>query len=346
MLWLAIILTAIAALGLPQTLHADYYRPANTGADALYTPLNSFSHYTFDTLQLPDNFDQHNIDHRFSTLFDNLTHPDAAINSEGGWGRFINRQILPYDTEHSSDWPTALPNYALHLFGGGIVYRRDLEYYRAHQYAHPLWAAVGTAMAAELAQEAIEKKTSAADDPVADVFIFRPLGIWLFSDDQRAEYIEKNLKPAVWPHLILYDPSNDQLRNTGISYVVRPQLLSHGNTELFAYMGMNNLVGLSHTQASGNTLSWGVGAAITRIAFPNGELNYKTRPSVGLFGDRNGNLLWSAIYNGTEDLKLRVNIYPWQNQPIKFGVALGVTDDQRGWLGVTLNMPLGLGAGF
>lgn len=327
-------------------LQADYYRPGQVGSDAVYTPLNSFSHYIFDTLQLSRNFDQYHLDQRLDTLSDNLFHPNESVESEGGWGRFINRQVFPYDTNHANDWPTMLPNYALHLFGGGAVYRRDLEYYRAHGYSHPQWAAIGTAMVAELMQEAFEKKTSTPDDPVADVYIFRPLGIWLFSDDDRARYIEKQLKPAVWPNLLYYDPNDDKFRNVGVNYVVRPQFINEGETKPFIYMGMNNLVGLSHPLPSGDTLSWGAGVAITRIFYSNGELNYNTRPSVGLFRDRNGSLLWSAIYNGTENLKLRVNIYPWQRQGLKFGLALGITDDQRGWLAATLNMPFGLGGQF
>ncbi|MBU2885297.1 hypothetical protein KO507_05915 [Gilvimarinus agarilyticus] len=337
---------SLVILLMASPVQADYYQPSAVGSDALYTPLNSFSHYTFDTLQLPRNFDQHNLDDRFQTLFDNLSEPGRSIDNEGGWGRFINRQVLPYDTEYVSDWPTMLPNYALHLFGGGLVYRRDLEYFRAKDYSYPQLAAVGTAILSELAQEAVEKKTTTEDDPVADFYIFRPLGLWLFADDGRAKTIEKWLKPAIWPHQLMYNPSTDKLRNAGISYVIRPQLLSSDNTELFMYMGMNNMAGLSHTLSNGQTISWGVGVAMTRIYYKNDELAYNTRPSAGIFADRNGNLLWSAIYNGTEDLKLRVNIYPWQRQSFKFGIALGITDDQHGWFGATLNMPFGIAGNF
>ncbi|MCP8899650.1 hypothetical protein [Gilvimarinus xylanilyticus] len=336
----------IACVCLVPQARADYYRASQEGADALYNPLNSFSHYAFDTLQMPDNFDQHNLGDRFNELFDELGNPDAAIQDEGGWGRFINRQLLPYDSDYARDWPTALPNYALHLFGGGVVYRRDLEYYRAHGYRYPQFAAIATALASELSQEAVEKKTSTDDDPIADFYVFRPLGVWLFADDERAAYIEKHLQPEVWPHLIFYDPSSDTLRNAGINYVVRPQFLSFDSTEFFVYMGMNSLVGLSHSLSGGNTLSWGAGIALTRIYYRSGVLRYESRPSLGVFGDRDGNLLWSVIYNGTEALKLRVNVYPWKSQTIKFGLGLGVTDDDRAWLGFTLNMPMGLGRQF
>ncbi len=324
-------------------VQADYYRPADEGSDALYTPLSSFFHYGFDTLQLPDNFDHKDMDRRASTVFDELRNPDRAIRSEGGYRLFVNRQIFPVDSDHAEEWPTMLPNYFLHLFGGGLVYRRDLEYFRAHDYERPQLSAIVLAMTVELMQEIFEKKSTTSDDAIADFYLFRPLGIWLFSDDRRAEYIGRHLRPSIWPHLMYYDPTVERFRNAGISYVVRPRFLSSDNTQAFAYFGMNNLFGLSHCNSEDECLSWGVGAAVTSLQSGGGELSYDVRTSLGIFHDRRGSLLWSLILNGTEDLKLRANVYPLKNTRFKLGYAFGITDEYRGYLGVTLNTPVGVG---
>jgi hypothetical protein len=328
----------------PQFAHANlYYRPDAIGSDAFYTPLNGFSHYIFDSLQLPKNFDHHDLDRRLDAVLDFLSHPRRAIDGEGGSRRFINKEIFPVDSEYSSDWPAMLPNYFLHLLGGGMVYRRDLEYFRAHDYAYPDLAAAGLAMTAELIQEAIERKSATDSDAVADFYIFRPLGIWLFASDERAAYIKEKLDPVIWPHLLYYDPGSERFSNVGLNYALRLQPISDSGARPFIYLGMNTLLGLSHDRSVDDHLSWGLGYAVESVDSSGETLEYEVRPSCGLFYDRGDSLLWSVIINGTENLKLRANIYPMRPAAIQLGFAFGVTDDDEPFLGVTLNTPFGIG---
>lgn len=333
-LWLCLFAPAV---------HAQYYREASIGSDAFYNPLNAFSHYVFDTLQLSENFDQENFGGRYDTVTDNLAHPRRAIDNEGGFRRFVNRQIAPVDADHSDEWPTMLPNYALHLLGGGMVYRRDLEYFQAHDYEHPYAYSITLAMTAELVQEVFEKKSTSDDDEVADFYIFRPLGIWLYSDDDRAAYIKETLDPAIWPHLLFYEPERETFSNVGISYVARLQPVFGMESRPFVYYGMNTLVGLTHDRGALDHISWGIGGAMKSLDRSNDELDFELRPSFGLFYDRDSSLLWSVILNGTEEMKVRANAYPWKPGPWQMGVGFGLTDDDEVFLGLSLDMPFGLG---
>jgi hypothetical protein len=343
---LAITLLLVASQFFQPVFASMYYRDSAVGSDAFYNPLNAFSHYIFDTLQLSENFDQENFSERYETVIDNLTHPRRAINNEGGFTRFVNRQIFPVDSEHSDEWVTMLPNYFLHLFGGGMVYRRDLEYFREHDYRYPQTYSITLAMFAEFVQEVFEKKTTADDDEIADFYIFRPLGIWLFSDDDRATYIKEKLDPAIWPYLLYYDPANEQYSNVGISYVVRFGTIGNSRARPFMYFGLNTLLGLTHARGELDHISWGLGYAIESLDGTGRTLNYELRPSFGLFYDRDSSLLWSVILNGTENLKVRANIYPWTPSRFQTGFALGLSDDDEFYFGLSLNMPFGIGGRF
>jgi hypothetical protein len=54
----------------------------------------------------------------------------------------------------------------LHLLGGGMVYRKDLEWFRANDYDYATASAVVLAMTAEFIQEVLEKNTTKDDDEV------------------------------------------------------------------------------------------------------------------------------------------------------------------------------------
>ena len=47
------------------------------------------------------------------------------------------------------------------------------------------------AMVTEVLGEATEKPASEGTDEIADVYLYRPLGLWLFSDDDRARWIRR-----------------------------------------------------------------------------------------------------------------------------------------------------------
>ncbi|NND92234.1 MAG: hypothetical protein HKN42_15345 [Granulosicoccus sp.] len=315
----------------------------SAGSDVFYNPLNAFFSYTLDPLQVPTDFGIDNFDDNLHDVWYQLRHPRKAIEAEGGVTQFINREILPIDPDNIQDSVAALPNYSLHLLGGGLAFRKDLEWFRAHDYPMPKLVAVAWSMAAELIQEAVERKTTIDTDPIADFYLFRPLGIILFSQDRFARFIHRTLNPAIWPMMHGWDVRDDRFLNTGISYVYRPPALTVANRQGFIYTGLTTLFGLSHPTAAGGSLSWGIGAAVEQIVRQR-DIKVELKPSLGLFHDRNNSLLWSVLLNDAGNNRLRVNVYPRSgNRFSRAGWFFSVDDRGKVAAGVSLNFPLGLG---
>lgn len=321
-----------------------FYNPRPYGSEAFYNPLNLAFAYALDTVQLSQNFDTGDFSKRLDTVFDDLGNPCRAIKKEGGFRRFVNRQIFPADSDYRNESFAMIPNYFLHMAGGGMVYRKDAEYFESKGWRYPRLCAAALAMTAEVAQEAIEKKSTTADDEVADVFIFRPIGILLFSSDTVASFVADKLSPEIWPHMNMLDLSKGKVMNAGINYMIRPRLPGLENVRLFSFIGLNNLVGLSHRIGSESWLSWGGGMATEKIDLDL-DIAAELRPACGLFYDKNGSLLWSAVFNGTENLRLRFNLYPMQIKPFNhLGFFTGVSDSNEVSAGIMVNLPLGIGS--
>ncbi|MDH5612367.1 MAG: hypothetical protein OEY66_07935 [Gammaproteobacteria bacterium] len=324
-------------------LYAEsYYTPRDYGSDSLYDPFGNFLSYSLDSLQVSDSFDTRNFRSNLDQVLSNLSHPKTAINNEGGFNRFINRQIFPVNSNHSDESWAILPNYGLHLLGGGMVFRKDLEYFRANGVENAAIYSITLAMTAELIQEAFEKKTTLKDDAVADFYLFRPLGIWLFNDDDRANYIMDTLDPAIWPYLQAFDFSEDHFINTGINYMYRPPATEFLNSRLFVFTGLNNQIGLSHRIDKTDWFSWGIGLSTQRIDFSlrqQAELD----TSFGFFYDKNKSLLWSLVFNDAGGTDYRFNLFPTnQSLPGKFGYFISHNENQDLSLGMLYRIQIGI----
>lgn len=322
---------------------AFFYSEKDFGSDALYSPLSAFFNYSLDTLQLSDNFDLENYDDDLAEVWEQLTHPRRAIDNEGGFRRFVNREIFPIDSEHRRDSFAMLPNYSLHLLGDGIAYRRDVEWFREHDYPYPRLTAAVIAMVGEVLQEGLEAQNTTDADAIADVYLFRPLGILLFSQERFASAVRRMLDPVIWPTLSSWDIRKNRFSNTGIAYVYRPPRFQWPSKRLFFYTGLNNMVGLSHQQASGNTFTWSLGVAVEEIVRQR-SIQADLKPSVGFFYEREGSLLWSVLLNDTGDQRFRLNVYPRAVKWLKkTGFYVTVNDEGRAGAGIVHRLPIGLG---
>lgn len=320
-----------------------YYAVKNYGSESLYDPLSNFLSYSLDSLQVPESFGTENFGDNLDALLSNLAHPRRTIKNDGGFNRFVNREIFPVDAEHSDESWAILPNYGLHLLGGGMVFRRDLEYFMAHDYEYPMLSAVALAMTAELIQEVIELNKTKPGDAIADFYLYRPIGLLLFADDDVANFIMDTLDPAIWPYLQAFDFGNDQFLNTGISYMYRPPVTEFLNTRLFIFTGLNNQIGLAHRIDNSDWLSWGVGLSTQRIDFTQ-DKQAVLDTSFGLFYDRNKSLLWSLTINDTGGTQYRFNLFPNNETTLgKFGYFISKNDNTDLAMGITYKIQIGIG---
>lgn len=340
-----LVLSGCSAPGFTRSGYTDepvFYKPASTGSDSLYNPLYSNVSYSLDTLQLANNFNTDDFSEHLEDVWYHLQHPTKTIEGDGGSTRFINREVFPIDSDRSGESAAMLPNYMLHLLGGGILYRKDMEWFRSRQYRYPRFTAAALAMTSELVQEAIENDNATDSDAIADLYLFRPIGLLLFSNDRLARYIKRVLEPAVWSTLQSWDAVDKNFTNTGISYIYRPPLFTFGDMRAFIFTGLNNLFGLSHALQSGGTLSWGVGVAISEITDQK-KVRANLKTSVGLFYDRGNNLVWSAVFNDVGITRFRMNFYPYGSAfPGSAGFFLSLSDFNEISAGMVYRLPLGV----
>ncbi len=285
-----------------------FYQPREVGSDSAFNPFTSVLNWTFDTLQVPESFDEYQARERWGMVRENLLHPGRAVATRGGWGDFINRQVIPYRMSEP-DW---IPNWSLHLVGGGMLYRKKAEWFEAKGMPAPYLMAGVLTVVEELAAEAVEKASTKPDDEVADVLLFLPAAMLLFNSDTVARFTADKLQLVEWQYQPVYDPnavrpwgSKGRLTNAGQSFVMRPDLFNRKDLRPFVHFGMTNLVGLSHKIGATDNISWGLGASMVQAQDPT-----RTRFTGGLFWDREGSLLASLILNGTDNLNARLNIYP------------------------------------
>jgi hypothetical protein len=319
-----------------------FYKPLPYGSSSEWNPLHSWVTWAYDSGQVTSSFDDYHMRERWGTVKGDLTHVGGAIHQRGTWADFINRQVIPYRFTEK-DW---VPNYALHLLGGGMVHLKTKEWFEAQGVPLPWLASAIWCTSSELYQEVLEKSSTKPDDEVADVLIFLPASFLLYSYEPFARWAADTLHLEEWNYQPMWSPDQEKpvnkkgrLVNVGENYVVRPEFFGWKDHRPFVFFGMTTVFGLSHKVTATDSISWGVGAAMRHAQDPTA-----TRTAGGLFWDRNGSLLASLILNGTENLKARLNVYPgalgkgWWSP----GIYVGYGDHKEVQAGLTLRcLPLG-----
>lgn len=319
-----------------------FYRGQQFGSEFAFNPFSSLVNYGLDPLQVPRSFDDDNLSEDWDELVELLTHPDDAIERDGTYHDFVNRQILPISAGDLSESVELVPNYGLHLIGGGLIYRKNVEWFRYHGYRYPRTASAILVLASELIHEVMEKGTTPPDDPIADFYIFRPAGMLLFSSERFARFASRRLDLVEWSHQPMYSPERDQFINVGSSFATRPRFKKTGDHRFFFYFGLTNLLGASHLLGQHGSLSWGIGLATEAAR----RSSYEARVSAGVFWDRDGSLVASVVLNGTDNLAVRANLYPRLLFPRRWwspGFYLAIDDDGAPGIGISIRS-LGLAA--
>jgi hypothetical protein len=288
-----------------------FYRALPYGSESLVHPLRiiingGFGITSFDNRD--NRLDAVDYETGIRNTWKNLSNPIRAIE-ENGWGDFVEREILPISvsTKKAHYWP----NYTLHVIGGGMSYRLAAEWFRYHGYPYPRTLSVASMAAYHLVNEVVENDDFEgwSTDAVADIYIFDPLGILLFSSDSVTRFFAETLNMAEWSYQAAYDPRENALENHGQNFALKYHL---GDTwSLFYHMGTHGELGFSYRRSNGEAFSFGFGGQAKDIfALGDGVRSLDLAPSAGFFYDRNNSLLASLILSRREDAQLRLNVYP------------------------------------
>jgi len=294
-----------------------FYRGLPYGSDATFQPLREVINGAFGILQISSNWKTlDRIDWRngLSVTWRSITHPTRTIGNYG-WRDFATSEMLP----GRLSWQNLqyVPNYTLHLVGGGARNRAFVEWYRAHGVPYPVWMAMATTIVHEFAVETVEHAGEHAPtvDPIADMLFFDPAGALLFLRDGVSRFFAHTLHMSIWSGQPMINPAIHSIENAGQNYAFHYFFSGGNRAGLFTYLGMSNLFGVTVRNAGGVDWSFGLGgnvAELTPVERGRGGSAFFARLSwdAGLFAHVNGSLLVSVLVSQSWAQRLRVNVYP------------------------------------
>jgi hypothetical protein len=295
---------------------AYFYQGLPYGSQASFTPVAALLHSGFYNFQIDNRGDDPfllDYDAGLLNVLENLANPIGAIN-EYGWGRFLTTEILPNPNKESAQW---VPNYLGHILGEGLVYRTTYEWYRVHGFRNAKVLAILNLGLGAMLNEVVEngRYEGANVDPIADFYIFNPLGIALFSSDKVARFFSTRLGLAYWQSQAAFDPFSRTLQGTGYRTVFRVHP-GNGRLGVFASYGTLGLLGVSYRITREGRLAVAVGIAaqdlveVDSVGSRSRTLTATTGGAAGIFIDRNSSLLASLTVAPEKQERLTLNIYP------------------------------------
>ncbi len=328
-----------------------YHPEMNSGTELAFNPLSVLVSGSFDILRngtdTRDVFDQ---PYRtgMSNVWENLTHPVRSVQAYGSKDFFAN-EVLNFNLDPNSS--QFLANYTLHVFGNGMQYVKMAEWYDHHRYPYPkLWSLV-TTFSYQYMNEVLENGayTGANVDPIADMLIFNPIGLLLFSTVTGKHFFSHTMPLYDWSPPAYYNPANREIVNTGQQYATKVKFGS-SRYALFAYWGAQTVFGGSYSLDEHRSLSLGAGSFVRNVrAIPQGwgarKMIPETVPILGLFYDTDNSLLASLYISGTHYENLRVDIYPGLLHIGRFtpGLFVGYGEWEKAQFGVTTSwLPVGI----
>jgi hypothetical protein len=294
-----------------------YFHGYGYGSDALVHPLRLIINGGYGIMQMENVAnDVTLVDYEtgYKNVWDNLRHPLKAIRHRGT-REFLLTEVFPATLNHKKAY--YWPNYSLHLLGGGMSFRMMEEWFRHRDLPWPRIQALATITAYHLLNEVVENSGYVGynTDAIADIYIFNPIGILLFSYEGVARFFSETFNLADWSAQTAYNPSTRSLVNNGQNFVMKYWLTQKENVGLFYHFGTHGEFGLSFKRQDQSCLSIGMGVVANKLKNLSKEQTARQLSAdfvwtAGLFYDRNNSLLFSLIYSQSKDYKLRVNLYP------------------------------------
>lgn len=294
-----------------------FYRGLSYGSDATFHPVSEVLNGALGILQISNNWvtlDEIDWGQGLSVTWESITHPGNTIDAYGR-SDFVRDELVPGTLAWSN--LQYVPNYTLHLVGGGARHRAFVEWYDAHGFVVPTAWAWGTTIMHAFAVEMVEhyRKTSPTVDPIADMFVFDPLGALLFSSDRVAHFFSHTLNMAIWSGQPAYNPVNNAFENAGENYGLHFFFRDTHRVGIFSYWGMSHLLGV--TVRGGELFDWsfGIGGTAAELLENDrggGSSSIYTRIKLdtGIFMHRNGSLLASLQVSQAWTQTFRATVYP------------------------------------
>lgn len=292
-----------------------FYSGKNYGSESLYNPLYFTLNSGYDIIQY-EKYDRRVFKQSYGTGFGNVARncisPFGPIKRYGTWN-FIKREILPLTfSREEAQW---VPNYLLHLIGGGMTYAALADWYTLNKFPYPKTIAFVNKMFIDYLCEAVENGNYKGDDvgTISDMWVFNLGGAILFSSKKVQRFFSKTLSLTDWSYQPSFFLNNFAIENNGQYFMTKWKIPFFKKVSLTYFFGMCGMGGLSYKFNNGEALSLSVGFRSKERVLTNPNTNmYKINLywDFAMFYDRNNSLLASVFYSAYTENKLNINIYP------------------------------------
>lgn len=335
----------------PVVTHRFYMR-RSYGSDAEFNPLSLVLDGGYDQLRtgtfrpiarLP-------YDIAFRTVMNSLAHPDRVL-SQYGYHNWVRNELFPLTTKAGGggQW---VPRYELHLFAGGMTYRRLVEWYEQHGLtSHPELAAGTTAYMWFLLTEMIENGGHKGYnvDALTDLGLADAGCIVLWNQEWMQRMFSGRVEFTNWMGQFSLSPPHGTIENANMMAMLRMPLPRTDDWRLMTTLGNAFLIGPSRRVGREYWVSLAGGFDPVDNPVINETTNQKTVDlayNAGAFLDRNGSLLVGFINKGGSTNGPTLNVYPGVVR--LFGVSPGFWVQQVRGGGVRFGLvsALGLGIGW
>jgi hypothetical protein len=330
-----------------------FYQGLKYGSQSLYNPLYLIVNGGYDIYQLdghPRDMFRFNYAANAGNVFRNLVNPVPAIR-DAGVKTFLTTEVFPLNfTREGAQW---VPNYTLHIFGGGMSYRMMTEWYRYHNVRKPKLMSLLTVWTMHFMNEVVENANHQGTnlDPIADVFIFNVAGILLFNSIKVSRFFSETLHMADWSLQPSITFPDFRLHNNGHYVSLKYYMPFYEKIGLFGRMGMGFLGGLSYRINDELTLHGGMGIRSGQLVLLQEAarlVTIETKLSGGLFLEKNNSLLASIQISDVHEYFINANVYPGVIRIKNFSTGLwaNVAKDGNTSFGICTRYTLGMGIGY
>lgn len=297
-------------------------------------PINYYLNSAFDVIQNPYYFFQENHVKKHKTLFKRIGSPIHSVNKDGGIGKLFRDEFTT---------TRVIPNIGLHATGGAYDKLYLYQYFKNQNVHYPLLATALLSYMGHFGNEALELTNSkiTSHDNLADLLFFDLASFFIAFNPKAMNFLVKDMNMMAWHLQPMYDLETEDITNAGLNYIFRPDLFN-SRLKPFLFIGMQNMAGLSYELQAKEFITLSAGMALTD------PLEQKGRFVTSIFYDKNDSLYSSIYINGTEDYRIRLNLYPelFRFKKIKLGLLLGEKKGHDYVSGININLPFGLSHTF
>jgi len=335
-----------------------FYHALPYGTQANYNPLNVIINGGYGILQIPQSisseYGRKILDYPYvewgNNVWQTVGHPIRTI-SEFGWRRFITTELYPLTLNmQGNQW---VPNYFLHIIGGGLHFRATEEWFRFHGFSAPRMWSIGTMVVYHALSEIVENhgNEDLTVDHLADLLIFDPVGMVLFANDGVCRFFSEKLNLAEWSMQPAMNLANGNLENMGQFYVAKYPVTSNRKWSLMVHFGLHGMAGVSRQLSEGHSLSLTGGFLVEDLVEIEPGGGERTLRGVltwraGIFYDLNNSLLASLMVSNVTENRVRLNIYPGFLRLGAFNPGFFLSGDKEWVVGVYISfMPMGVAWG-